>query len=178
MITNRIGLHSVLLPLPMNPKLKLLELLWNQTVNLHENRLQNSVLYSILKLRYSPSILRHNMHGTLNNSHSNCHRNYTNRISLQKHMDQMINLCILWDACHELFCVFKDFYVSGTQDAEETQSLSQLTLWILMSHHHQFSQNNSIHIKIKGFENEIRYAQGKILWSVNKFFWLILIISQ
>ena len=101
------------------------ELLHNQTVNLREERLQNSVLYSILKLKYSPSILRHNMYGTLNNSHSNCHRNCTNRIFLQKHMDQMINLCILWDACHELFCVLRDFYVSGTQDAEVTQSLSQ-----------------------------------------------------
>ena len=94
------------------------------------------------------------MYGTLNNSHGNCHRKYTNRIFLQKHMDQLINLCVLSEACHELFCVFKDFYVSGTQDVEETQSLSQLTL---------NCDNNSIHIKIKGFENEIRYSQGKIL---------------
>ena len=65
------------------------------------------------------------MYATLNNSLSNCHGNYMNRIFLQKHMDQMINLCVLWDACNELFCIFKDFYVSGMQDAAVTQSLSQ-----------------------------------------------------
>ena len=27
------------------------------------------------------------------------------------------------DACHELFCVFEDFYASGTGDAEVTKSL-------------------------------------------------------
>ena len=34
-----------------------------------------------------------------------------------------IVLCVLRDACHELFCVFGDFYASGTQDAEVTKSL-------------------------------------------------------
>ena len=38
-------------------------------------------------------------------------------------IDQSIDLCILWDACHELFCIFGDFYVSGMQDAEVTKSL-------------------------------------------------------
>ena len=32
--------------------------------------------------------------------------------------DQGIDLCILLDACHELFCFFGDFYASGMQDAE------------------------------------------------------------
>ena len=37
--------------------------------------------------------------------------------------DQSIDLCILWDAYHELFFVFGDFYVSGMQNAEVTKSL-------------------------------------------------------
>ena len=32
--------------------------------------------------------------------------------------DRGIDLCILLDACHELFCFFGDFYASGMQDAE------------------------------------------------------------
>ena len=39
--------------------------------------------------------------------------------------DCSIDLCILWDACHELFCVFGVFYASGMQDVEETKSLIQ-----------------------------------------------------
>ena len=39
--------------------------------------------------------------------------------------DCSIDLCILWDACHESFCVFGDFYASGMQDVEETKSLKQ-----------------------------------------------------
>ena len=35
----------------------------------------------------------------------------------------MIILCVLQDACRELFCVLRDFYASGTQDAEVTKSL-------------------------------------------------------
>ena len=59
----------------------------------------------------------------LNNRHKNSHRNHTNRICLQKHpqIDQLINICILRDACHELLCIFGDFYASGTQDAELTK---------------------------------------------------------
>ena len=38
-------------------------------------------------------------------------------------IDQSIDLCILWDACHELFCIFGDFYVSVMQDAEVAKSL-------------------------------------------------------
>ena len=39
-------------------------------------------------------------------------------------IDQSFFLCVLRDASHELFCVFKDFYASGTQDAEGTKSLN------------------------------------------------------
>ena len=34
-----------------------------------------------------------------------------------------IDLCVLRDACHDIFCAFGDFYASGTQDAEVTKSL-------------------------------------------------------
>ena len=37
--------------------------------------------------------------------------------------DRSIDLCIIRNACHELFCVFGDFYASGTQDAEVKRSL-------------------------------------------------------
>ena len=37
--------------------------------------------------------------------------------------NQSLNLCVLWDACYELFCVFGVFYASRTQDAEVTKSL-------------------------------------------------------
>ena len=39
-----------------------------------------------------------------------------------------IDLCVLRDACHELFCVFEDFYASGMQDTEVTKSLTQYNL--------------------------------------------------
>jgi len=39
---------------------------------------------------------------------------------LYKHL---IDLCVLWDAFHKLFCVLWDFYASGTHDAEVTKSL-------------------------------------------------------
>ena len=38
-------------------------------------------------------------------------------------MFRSIDLYIIRNACHELFCVFRDFYESGTQDAEVTRSL-------------------------------------------------------
>ena len=37
--------------------------------------------------------------------------------------DRLSNLCVLQDTCNKLFCVFGDFYESGTQDAEVTKSL-------------------------------------------------------
>ena len=36
-------------------------------------------------------------------------------------------LCVLRDACQELFCVFWDLYASGMQDAEVTKSLGLTT---------------------------------------------------
>ena len=36
--------------------------------------------------------------------------------------NRSIVLCFLQDTFHELFCVFGDFYASGTQHAEETKS--------------------------------------------------------
>ena len=42
----------------------------------------------------------------------------------KKSSNPLIILCVLWDASHELFCVFVgDFYISGTQAAEVTKSL-------------------------------------------------------
>ena len=37
--------------------------------------------------------------------------------------DRSIDLGILWEAYHKIFCVFGDFYASGKQDAEVTKSL-------------------------------------------------------
>ena len=40
--------------------------------------------------------------------------------------DRPIDLCVLRDACHELFCVLGDFYASGTQGAEVTKTLKTI----------------------------------------------------
>ena len=40
-----------------------------------------------------------------------------------------IDLCVLRDACHELFCVVGDFYTSGTQDTEVRVSISYFFLF-------------------------------------------------
>ena len=61
----------------MSLKLKMLGLLCNQTVNLKTD--SKTLYYSIIKLKYSPSILEHNNglknYASLNKSHNNCHRN-------------------------------------------------------------------------------------------------------
>ena len=72
---------------PMSPtnkkslKLKILGLLCNQTDS-------KTLYYSVLKLKYSRSILKHKKgkmkYASLNNSHNNCHRNYMNEIFLQR----------------------------------------------------------------------------------------------
>jgi len=41
-------------------------------------------------------------------------------------MFRSIDLCVLRDACHKLFCVFGDFYASGTQDTEVKKSLKKI----------------------------------------------------
>ena len=96
----------------MSTKLKMLGPLCNQTVNLKTD--SKSLYYSALKLKYSPSILKHNKgekkYESLNNSHNNFHRNYTN------------DLCVLQDARHELLFFFGDFCASGMQDVEATKS--------------------------------------------------------
>ena len=52
---------------------------------------------------------------------------------LGKHLyiDQLISLCVLWDEYHKLFCVFGDFYASGTQHIEITKSLKDVTFFFL-----------------------------------------------
>ena len=85
-----------------SPKLKMFGTLCDQTFNLKTD--SKTLHCSILKSHYSPS---------LNNSQNNSDRNYRNRILLHIHMLRSIDLCILWDAHHELFCIFGDFYASG-----------------------------------------------------------------
>ena len=60
------------------------------------------------------------------------------RYSTKRSSNQSIVLCILWDTCHKLFCVFGDFYASVTQDAEVTKSLRQEHL-----KHNSFSEQNN-----------------------------------
>ena len=70
--------------------------LCNQTVNLKTDFKNSLLIKSILKLKSSPSIFRHNeglkKYASLNNSHNNnyCDKSYMIRIFLQKHKDQSI----------------------------------------------------------------------------------------
>ena len=94
----------------------MLEPLCNQTVNLETDA--KTLYYSLLKLKYSSSIYsKHkkdwNKYASLNNSHTN----HTNRMFYEKASNRSIVLC------HELFCVFWDFYASGRQDAVVAKSL-------------------------------------------------------
>ena len=102
----------------MSPKLKMHGPLCNQTVNLKTD--SKTLYYSILKLKHNEGYKKYAL---FNNSHNNCHSNYTYRIFLQKHVFRSIDLCMVRDMCRELFCVFGDFYVSGTWVAEVTKSL-------------------------------------------------------
>ena len=76
-----------------SPKLKMLGPFYNQTVNLKTD--PKTLYYSIVKFKCSPSNLKHNKgnkkYALLNNSHNNCHRNYTNEIFLQIHMFRSVN---------------------------------------------------------------------------------------
>ena len=38
-------------------------------------------------------------------------------------LDQSIDLCVVRDVCHELFYVFRDFYLSRMQHPEVTKSV-------------------------------------------------------
>ena len=116
----------VLVQKTTSPKLKMIWPSCNQTVNLNKD--SKALYYRILKFKYGLSISKHKKcsmkYASLNNSHNNCHSNYTNRLFLQNNCsDRLIDLCLLRDACHGLFCVFGDFYAPGTQDAEVTKSL-------------------------------------------------------
>ena len=89
--------------------------LCNQTVNLKTD--SKNLYYSILKLKYGPSVLKHNeggkIYASLNNSYNATEMTRTGRIFLQTHMFILIDRSL--DACHELFCIFGDFYVSVMQ---------------------------------------------------------------
>ena len=80
-----------------SPKLKMFGPLCNQTVNLKTD--SNTLYYSIMKLRSSPSILKHKKglkkYAFLNNSRNNCHRNYTNRPDISTNAHVQINRSIL-----------------------------------------------------------------------------------
>ena len=54
-----------------------------------------------------------------------------NGLDISTNTHVQINLCVLRDACHELFYVFGAFYVSGMQDAEVTKSLPLLFVALL-----------------------------------------------
>ena len=70
------------------------------------------ITYSSLKLKHSPSIKHNKDWNKINmHLHSNSHRNDTNRILYQ-------TFCVLWDICHDLLCVFGDFFTSGTLDSD------------------------------------------------------------
>ena len=77
--------HWGLVQKTTSPKLKILWPLCNQTVNRKKD--SKTLYYSILKLKYSPSISKQNKcsmkYASLNHSHNNCQSNYTNRIFLQ-----------------------------------------------------------------------------------------------
>ena len=84
---------------------------WNwKFLGLYETRQfirRQTLYYSILKSKYSPSILIYNKglkkYVSLNNSHNNCHRNYTNGTNAMTY--------------------HASFYASGTQDEEVKKSL-------------------------------------------------------
>ena len=98
-------------------KLKMLGPLCNQTVNLKTE--SKTLYYSILKLKYSPSILKQN------NSQNNWHSNYTIRMFLQKHMFRSIDLptgLMPWI----ILCLW-GLFGTGTQDAGVTKSLELST---------------------------------------------------
>ena len=126
---------------PRSPKLKMLGHLCNQTVNLETDA--KTLHYSLLKLKHSPSI-KHNKDWKKYASSSN--RNDMNRIFYQ-------NFCVLWDICHDLFCVFGDFITSGTQDTEVTKSLSSMCNHTDPKHQHLASQSPIIFQALESFIN-------------------------
>ena len=74
-----------------SPKLKMLGPLCNQTVNRETD--VKTLYYSLLKKEFART-----------------------GYSTKKSSNRSIILCLLQDICHELFCVFGDFYAPGMQD--------------------------------------------------------------
>ena len=64
-------------------------------------------------------------YASLNNSHNNCHSNYTNRMFLQKHMFRSIDRRLL--PTRRMPWIIGDLFGTGTQDAEVTKSLELST---------------------------------------------------
>ena len=140
-------------------KLKMLRLLCNQTVLICMKTDSKTLFYSILKLKCSPFILRHNKgqknYATLNNSHSIQlpQKLHEKDISTKTHgsIDQSLRPvgCMPWIILHLLgFLCVRDVGHRGN---------TIIAINPLNSHHHQFSQNTiNTYLKRKGYENEIR----------------------
>ena len=100
--------------------------LCNHTVNLKID--SKTLYYSLLKLKYTPSIVKHKKEKkkfvSLNNSHNNSHRNHTNR-TFFKNILRSINLSLhLTGRIPQIILRLWGFlYASGMQDAEITKSL-------------------------------------------------------
>ena len=106
-----------------SPKLKMIGPLCKQQLFNPETDAK-PLYYSLLKLKYSPSIyLKHKKDKIcifLKTTATEIPR--TGYYTKESSSNRSIVLCVLQDTFHELFCVFGDFYASGTQDAEETKS--------------------------------------------------------
>ena len=117
--------------------------LCNHSVDLRTD--SKTLYYSILKLKYSPSISKHNKgwkkYALLNNGHNNCQRNYMNKLDIST--DTLVQIDWSIFASYRMYVtniifVFGDFYASGTQDSEVKKSLrTTKTIKII-------SQGNSI----------------------------------
>ena len=98
--------------------------LCNQTVNLKTH--SETLYYGILKLKYSPSFLKHNTIKITRTGYFYKYLQYTCS-------DRSIDLCVLWDRCFDCFCVWGFLFVR-TQDAEVTKSL----------HSYGYNKHNSL----------------------------------
>ena len=97
-----------------SPKLKALGPLCNQTVNLKTD--SKILSYSILKYKYSPSILsttkaKRNMHRETAAMITATEITRTGYFYKYTSSDRSIDLCVLRNACYELFCVSGDFFL-------------------------------------------------------------------
>ena len=106
-------------PEPVSPKFKKLGPSYNQAVWL-ENSVSQFTEPKIIILLLLKTQQRLKEHVSLNNSLENSHQNHKNRIFYENISSSIF--ASYMDLCHELFCVFEDFYASGTYDAEVTKS--------------------------------------------------------